>query len=275
MTELSAIAARLDPMPSGNPIAASGGCIHDSYLWGDYFIKTNALAEAPNFAAEAVGLRAIAATHTLRVPEVVLHGTEADRSFLVLERLDLVPSGDDAALGEQLAALHGHTADAFGFEADNFIGATPQPNPWTPSWPEFFSRHRIGHLLDLLKDRGVSYPEAGAFLHRLPALLPAEPGASLIHGDLWGGNRAFLPDGTPVIFDPAAHHADPECDLAMTGLFGGFSRRFLDAYRGVRSAPANEHDLHEIYRLYHLLNHALLFGGGYVSQAGAVLRRYA
>lgn len=275
MSDLASIASRLDPPPSGPPRAAAGGCIHDSNLWGDYFIKTNRLAEADNFTAEAVGLKAIAATGAIRVPEVILHGTEGNTAFLVLERLDLVSSGDEAVLGEQLAHLHGHTADAFGFDSDNFIGATPQPNPRTTSWVEFFAEHRIGHLLRLLGDRAGRFAESDDFLRRLPTLLRPDPPASLIHGDLWAGNKAFLPDGTPVLFDPAAHHADPECDLAMTGLFGGFSPRFREAYRSIRPAPADEHDLHEIYRLYHLLNHALLFGGGYVDQAGAVIRRFA
>lgn len=275
MHDLTAIAGRLDPAPEGRPQSVGGGCIHSSYVWGDYFIKANVPAEAANFAAEAAGLNAIAATATVRVPEVILHGTEGETAFLVLERLELAGGGDEAALGEALAGLHSHTADAFGFESDNFIGATPQPNPWTGSWATFFIDQRIGHLLQLLSLRGIRYPDAESFLGRLPEWLPDDPPASLIHGDLWGGNKAFLGDGTPVIFDPATHHADPECDLAMTRLFGGFSRRFYDAYRAVRPAPDDEAARHELYRLYHILNHALLFGGGYIDQAGAVIRRFS
>lgn len=275
MSDLPAIASRFDPPPAGKPTAVGGGCIHESYTWGDHFIKTNRLSEADNFAAEAAGLAAIAATGTIRTPEVILHGVEGKTAFLVLERLDLTSVGDEEALGEQLAALHGHTAESFGFGSDNFIGATPQPNPWNSSWCGFFTESRIGQLLELLAASGRRFREADAFLQRLPDLLPSNPPASLIHGDLWAGNKAFLPDGSPVLFDPAAHHADPECDLAMTGLFGGFSPRFRDAYRAIRPAPSDEHDLHEIYRLYHLLNHALLFGGGYIDQAGAVIRRFA
>ena len=275
MTELPAIAARLGPPPSGSPQAIGGGCIHSSFAWGPYFIKTNEISQEENFAAEAAGLRAIAETGSIRVPAVLLQGTEGETAFLVLERLELVSSGDDAALGERLAALHAHESDAFGFGSDNFIGSTPQPNPRTSSWAAFFGEHRIGHLLRLLSSKGIRYPQSDRFLERLPEILPAKPPASLVHGDLWGGNKAFLRDATPVLFDPAAHYADPECDLAMTGLFGGFSRRFYDAYRSIRPAAGNEHELHEIYRLYHLLNHALLFGGGYVDQAGAIIRRFA
>ncbi|MCH7225334.1 fructosamine kinase family protein [Haloferula sp. A504] len=275
MTDLTAIAKRLPSAPSGAPRPVGGGCIHSSYVWGDCFLKTNDLSQSDNFATEAAGLEAIAATGAIRVPEVIVHGIEGETAFLILERLKLVSSGDEAALGEQLAILHSHTAGAFGFDCDNFIGATPQPNPRTTSWVEFFTEHRIRHLLRLLGDRGLRFAGSDDFLRRLPDLLPPDPPASLIHGDLWAGNKAFLPDGTPVLFDPAAHHADPECDLAMTGLFGGFSARFHDAYRSVHPAPADEHDRHEIYRLYHLLNHALLFGGSYIDQAGAVISRFA
>ena len=274
MSDLSSISRKLPSVPSGSPQSVSGGCIHSSYVWERYFIKTNDSSQAHNFAAEAAGLRAIAATGTIRVPEVILQGSEGAMAFLVLERLDLRSSGDEALLGGQLAALHAHIADDFGFDTDNFIGATPQPNPWTGSWIEFFTEHRIGHLLRLLAAKGIRYSAADRFLDRLPDLLPADPPASLIHGDLWAGNKAFLADGTPVLFDPAVHHADPECDLAMTGLFGGFSRRFHEAYRAVRPVPEDEHNRHELYRLYHLLNHALLFGGGYIDQAGTILRRF-
>jgi fructosamine-3-kinase len=51
----------------------------------------------------------------------------------------------------------------------------------------------------------------------------------------------------------------------MTRLFGGFSERFYDAYRSF--SDMDDPSLHNLYNLYHVLNHALLFGGGYVTQA--------
>lgn len=272
MPDYQAIAAKLGHTPPGSPRPVGGGCIHNACRWGAYFIKTNTPDELPNFQAEATGLAAIAATGTIRVPEVIAHGRADGSAFLVLEHLELHSSGNEARLGEQLAALHRHTAERFGFANDNFLGSTPQPNQWTPSWPEFFRDQRIGHLLGLLAEKGVTFPEAGRFLERLPTLLPESPPASLLHGDLWSGNKAFLADGTPVIFDPACYHGHAAAELAMTTLFGGFGPDFHDAYRS--SGGADDPSLHDIYNLHHILNHALLFGGGYATQARGIMSRF-
>jgi fructosamine-3-kinase len=271
--EFEAISDRLGHRPGGKPTPVSGGCIHTSHIWSDWFIKTTQTSAVSQFAAEAKGLQALARTRTIRVPEVILHDRTETTAFLVLERLELQSSGDQAALGDGLAALHDHSSERFGFDEDNYIGATLQPNPWTPSWPEFFTRHRIAPLLHRLEAKGSAIEHAATFLDRLPGLLPENPPASLIHGDLWSGNKAFLADGSPVVFDPAAHHADPECDLAMTTLFGGFSEDFYEAYRARRPAPDDLPRRHELYRLYHVLNHALLFGGGYHAEAAASIDR--
>lgn len=274
MTNLPLIARELGHVPPGQPIPVSGGCIHRSYRWGNWFLKTNSADQADNFRAEALDLQAIAATGTIRVPEVIGQGLTDDTAWLAIEALDLVPHGNETLLGEQLAALHEVTADRYGFHTDNFIGATPQPNRPSPSWGEFFRDRRIGHLIALLAKQASRIPEADAFLARLPSLLPENPPPSLLHGDLWGGNKAFLPEGTPVLFDPAVYHGDPECDLAMTRLFGGFGPRFYQAYRHHRPAPGHESFLHQLYNLYHVLNHALLFGGGYLAEARGIMRRH-
>jgi fructosamine-3-kinase len=83
---------------------------------------------------------------------------------------------------------------------------------------------------------------------------------TLVHGDLWGGN-AGSSDGTPCIFDPGCYYGDPEVDLAMTEMFGGF----FASYGTVRKIAPGYEKRKRIYNLYHLLNHALLFGGGYLS----------
>ena len=130
---------------------------------------------------------------------------------------------------------------------------------------------------------GVRAMDAAAARTRRPAASagsPLAPGAestgpppaSLIHGDLWGGNASFLGDGTPVIFDPATHYADREADLAMSELFGGFSPRFYDAYHSSWPLDDGHPERRTLYQLYHTLNHALLFGGGYASQARSMIR---
>ncbi len=259
-----------------------GGSINEAYrLEGidgsRYFLKLNDAQHLPMFAAEAEGLGAIAATGTLRVPRPVAHGIAGRQSYLLLEHLELGPRGDAHRLGEQLAALHRCTAARFGFPRDNFIGTTPQPNAWADDWITFWRDQRLGFQLQLAAKNGYG----GQLQHwgeKLLDVLPAffagyTPRPSLLHGDLWGGNHAFLADGTPTIFDPAAYHGDRECDLAMTELFGGYPAEFYAAYRAAWPLDAGYATRRDLYNLYHILNHANLFGGGYVWQAEQMAQR--
>jgi fructosamine-3-kinase len=253
-----------------------GGSINESFgLAGDdgsfYFLKLNDARHHAMFAAEADGLDAIAATSTLHVPRPVAHGIAGRQSYLVLEHLELSSRGDAHLLGEQLAALHRCTSPRFGFARANFIGTTPQPNTWTDDWIAFWRDQRLGFQLQLAAKNGYG-GQLQRLGERLLAALPAffegyTPQPSLLHGDLWGGNHAYLTDGTPTIFDPAAYYGDRECDLAMTELFGGYPASFYAAYRAAWPLDAGYATRRDLYNLYHILNHANLFGGGYVRQA--------
>ena len=260
--------------------AVAGGCIHQSLVLegagARFFAKLNAPGFADAFAAEADGLQALAQA-AIRVPGVIAQGATSDSAFLVLEHLDL-GSGDDvahAALGRQLARVHAHHGDRFGWHRGNFIGATPQRNGTAEAWAAFWQRERLAPQLALAAERGFRMQRVGdALLAAVPQLLAGHaPAASLVHGDLWGGNAAFLADGTPVLFDPAVYHGDREVDLAMTELFGGFPAAFHTAYR--EAAPLDDGYLmrRTLYNLYHVLNHANLFGGGYAAQAEQMMER--
>jgi fructosamine-3-kinase len=111
-------------------------------------------------------------------------------------------------------------------------------------------------------------------VERLPELLPAPEGPSLVHGDLWQGNVLASARG-PALVDPAVAYADREMEFGITLLFGGFSSRFFAAYEEAWPLPAGWRERNPLYQLYHLLNHAVLFGGHYVAQAAALARRYA
>ena len=76
-----------------------------------------------------------------------------------------------------------------------------------------------------------------------------------------------------MIFDPAVYYGDREADLAMTRLFGGFGARLLRRYEAAAPLPAGAALRAELYNLYHVLNHANLFGGGYARQARAIIER--
>lgn len=239
---------------------------------GPVFVKLLPTETASHLAAEADGLKAIAATGTVRVPEVRDLGQNEDHAWLVLEWLEMSrrDRSSDHELGARLAGLHRHTAGTFGWCGDNFIGLTPQSNTETRDWAEFFVRHRLVFQLELL-----AWKDGGDWTRRVePAARACErdlaghrPEPSLIHGDLWSGNAAALADGTPVIYDPAVHYADRECDLAMADLFGGFSQDFREAYQTAWPLPAGVERRVVWYQLYHILNHACLFGGSYLDDA--------
>lgn len=237
------------------------------------FVKTGGAVELDRFAAEVAGLVALRATGTIRVPEVLFCGVRGAEAVLELERLDLrgLDRASGARLGRQLAELHRHTSDRYGFASDNFIGGSPQGNGWQNEWPRFFAERRlrpqfawaIGNGMDrTLAEQGESLAE------RLAAFfIDYHPQASLLHGDLWGGNASALPDGTPVIFDPAAYFGDREADIAMSELFGGFPESFYAGYRAAWPLDAGYEIRKTLYNLYHVLNHFNLFGAGYLNQA--------
>lgn len=259
---------------------ASGGCIHDSFrIDGDgerYFVKTNTAGLADAFAAEADGLAALNAAG-MRAPRPLGNGVAASRAYLVMEYLDLSRRGDWAAMGRVLAAMHRATGGQFGWRRDNFIGATPQSNRPHDDWTGFWHDARLLPQLALAERNGLGSRliDTGERLaEMLPVLLAGHaPQASLLHGDLWSGNAAFLADGSPVLFDPAVYFGDREADLAMTELFGGFPPSFYAAYSEAWPLDPGYELRRDIYNLYHVLNHANLFGGGYAAQAQALIGR--
>ena len=269
------------PFTLNKYVTISGGSINQAYrLEGTdgtcYFLKLNDARHLPMFVAEAEGLEAIAATGTVRVPGIIAHGTSGRQSYLVLEHLELSSRGNAKLLGEQLAALHRCEGKNFGFAHDNFLGTTSQPNGWKNDWIDFWREHRLGFQLRLAEENGYggSLQHLGEkLLESLPVFFTHyTPQASLLHGDLWSGNHAFFTDGTPTIFDPAAYYGDRECDIAMTELFGGYSEDFYTAYRTAYPLDTGYTTRKQLYNLYHILNHANLFGGGYANQAEGLMR---
>jgi len=254
-----------------------GGCINDARILEGagqkYFVKLNDSARLAMFEAEAAGLNEIIQTGTLRAPRPVTFGQAGGQAYLVLEYLELGgPNGGhaDTALGQGLAALHRTTRPEFGWSRDNTIGSTPQINTQETDWIEFYRKHRLLYQLQkAAANGGQSLLRQG---ENLLVVLPAfftnyRPLPSLLHGDLWGGNHGVLPDGTPVIFDPAVYYGDREADVAMTELFGGFGAGFYAAYNEAWPLDPGYRVRRDLYNLYHVLNHFNLFGGGYAGQA--------
>lgn len=244
---------------------------------GSVFLKTGPASSAEMFFAEAEGLSELGSANAVRVPAVLAANVDRDSAFIAIEWLEFerASAASERLLGEQLAAMHRVTREEFGWHRDNTIGLTPQHNPWSSDWVAFFREHRLGYQLELAASRGYQgeLQELGSRLRkRLPVFFDEyEPVASLLHGDLWGGNWASC-DGAPVIFDPAVYYGDRETDLAMTRLFGGFGRGFYKAYEASWPLEPGHRERLYLYQLYHVLNHLNLFGSGYHGRAMALMK---
>ena len=254
-----------------------------------YFVKWHYKAPPLMFPAEAHGLRLMAETHEIRVPAVIAQGDETDDcpAFLALEWIELGNkrgAGRDTMtqFGEQLAAMHRHHADQHGLDQDNFIGRLPQPNTQTGSWAEFYRDQRIGYQMAIARQLGRLPKHREDLLtrlmDRLPDLLAADQNsngipASLIHGDLWGGNYVVDREGNAVLIDPAVCYGHREMDLAMSELFGGFSSQFYAAYRAAYPAPGYD-DRRALYQLYYIIVHLNHFGESYGGRVDSLAAHY-
>ncbi|HET7314146.1 fructosamine kinase family protein [Salinisphaera sp.] len=260
--------------------AAFGGDINDAHVIADgerrFFVKTNTADQRAMFEAEAAGLAELRQATLLRVPAPVVVDAAGDTAFIVLEYIELArPTRESMArLGDGLAELHGIVAARHGWDRDNTLGPNPQHNTRHADWTEFWRENRLAVMLDAL---APDYPDVARDGDRLLAVLPDllaghRPEASLLHGDLWGGNAGTDADGRPVIYDPAVYYGDRETDLALTELFGGFAPDFYQAYWGAWPASPGYREIRRpLYQLHHLLNHARLFGGGYAAQSRRVM----
>jgi len=73
------------------------------------------------------------------------------------------------------------------------------------------------------------------------------------------------------VFDPACYRGDRETDLALTHLFGGYPAEFYAGYAAEWPPDPGHAQRRGLYNLYHVLNHFNIFGGGYGSQAEAMV----
>jgi len=244
-------------------------------------VKTRPHAPHGFFEVEARGLRGLAATGGVAVPQVLA----VEHDCLILEWVESARPGPEAAeqLGRALARTHAAGASGFGSEdGDGFIGVLPMPNRTAPGWAEFYATRRVLPYLKLARDRGgISADDAAAVdrvVRRIADLVgPEEPPAPL-HGDLWSGNLVWGHDGRVRVVDPATYAGHREVDLAMLSLFGcPHLPRLLEAYQEVAPLADGWEDRVPLHQLFPLLVHACHFGSGsggagYGARAGAAAR---
>lgn len=266
--------------------ALSGGCIDrveriDLRDGMRIVAKIGSTADLSRFKAEEAGLRALAATGTVIVPQPL--ACEADGSTVVL-LMEFIEPGSATSrswqrLGADLGALHqtdlGHR---YGFERNNFLGTTPQINTWHANWVEFIRRCRYEPQINRAVERQLlTNDERDALddlLNRLDAIVPSHPLPALLHGDLWSGNALPTRDERIAVIDPACSIGDGWADIAMMQLFGGFPESCFLAYQEAVNQRVDR-DIERrilLYQLYHVLNHINIFGRGYASQMRSLIQ---
>lgn len=267
---------RVTPISGGDSSAAYRIKITDDQLFCKYHGGENGL---PMILAEKDGLNAIRATGTIGTPSVIHAGPCQNGAFLLMEYVESKEATDSemAQLGSGLASLHAVSEDTFGWHSHNFIGSLPQSNTRSHDWHRYYGEQRLWPQLTMALDKKLlqkeEIPEKEGLIITLAEQL-GDPRASLIHGDLWQGNYLVSASGKPFLIDPSVSFADAGMDLAMTMLFGGFSRSFYDAY-GEETGGVPLHKAQtDLYQLYYLLVHLNLFGGSYATSVRRLLAAY-
>ncbi len=258
--------------------SVSGGCIHRAWkiklaTGQQLFAKTTSIKHFPMLEYEASGLAALNKQidqDYLIIPKpIAIQRLEAN-SILILPWIEFV-QGSENKLGQGLAMLHQQSAQHhqknFGWGVDGFIGVNPQIGGWNKSWGKCFVELRLTPQIEMAKQWTLDFDQLKFKTKLIKCLEKHNPIPSIVHGDLWSGNAAIYKNGKGILFDPAIWWADREVDIAMTKLFGGFSETFYKYYEKTWELPKGHQDRVEIYNLYHLLNHANIFGGFYKQRA--------
>ena len=257
-----------------------GGCINDVQRMAlvdgrSVVLKTRADAPGDFFSAEAGGLLALAKAGA-HSPAVIAVG----KHVLLLQDLgEAAPRRDYwESLAQQLARVHAVTGPRFGWDANGYIGLTPQPNRHDADGYRFFAEQRLRFQARLAGSHGLLEARDEEAVDRLCArlgeLVPVQA-AVLVHGDLWSGNIHCAGDGSAALLDPACHYGWAETDLAMSLLFGELPAAFYAAYESLTGIDSSWRARAPLYNLYHLLNHLNLFGRGYLASVRGILERFA
>ncbi|KAI9092590.1 fructosamine kinase PKL/CAK/FruK [Phlyctochytrium arcticum] len=290
---LQKVFAKIEPK-AGDSLVQSGSTVYSPTTGQTYLVKQGPHSEKEHYEAEAESLRLMYAAQPGICPCLLECALDPDSDTMIfvseyksLKSLNAAAAGE---LGRMLASMHTHSssqAEKFGFSIPTFCGRTRMRNGWTDTWEETFDR-KIGDLLDTLRKDG-SYNELcakGDVLRKvaIPKLLkPLKTRPALLHGDLWcdlynrlifvmeSGNAGVNAEtNKPVIFDPCCYYGHNEADLAIARIFGGFAPSFYESYHECipPSDPVDEYDARAaLYKVFHYLNHTVLFGMSYVSSA--------
>ena len=261
-----------------------GGCIHKAWCvhfqnGKKVFAKSNLTDNINMFKYESeclLALKKFANKSFIFIPQPLDLITYKEISVLFLEWINIEQCQPNL-LGKGLALLHKtsykQNQKDFGWGTEGYIGSNTQVKGWDNNWGKFFVNYRLRPQLIKASNWGIKIENYEDILIYLSSYLNNHhPSASLVHGDLWSGNCGSTHDGVGSLYDPASYWGDREVDISMTKLFGGFSREFYEGYEEIWPLDDFSKDRIDIYNLYHLLNHANIFGGSYKESSLKILK---
>ncbi|WP_115461445.1 fructosamine kinase family protein [Winogradskyella aurantiaca] len=268
---------RITPVSGGDISSAYQISLHNSQ---EYFVKCNSKSTALEmFQKEQQGLELIAETKSIAVPNVKSIYHDNQISAIIM---DFIPSKntdsmDMTALGKELAQMHQSSDSQYGLNTANFIGSLKQLNNQTSNWVSFYVQQRLQPQLSMATSLGLLKPSEIPSLNLMnnrinDVIVVNKP--SLLHGDLWGGNYLIQCDGKPYLIDPAVYYGDKFVDIAMSQLFGGFTKDFYDSYFYWTPKVEQLEERIELYQLYYLLVHLNMFGRSYYPAVKRSLIKY-
>ena len=240
-------------------------------------VKVNIAGKFPNmFEKEKKGLELLEPSNFL-IPKIFSIGSFRKLDYLILEYIKPGKAINWEKFGENLANLHQLSNNKFGLGYDNYIGSIHQINTYENNWLNFYTNHRIIHLMIVARNKNLlNYQDCrkiesmcGSFKDFIPFTLP-----SLLHGDLWSGNIICSENGSPVLIDPAVYFGHPEIDWAMLDLFGNYPQYSFEIYNEINPLEKGFEERKSIHQLYPLLVHLVLFGRSYYSSVMSKVKRY-
>ena len=168
-------------------------------------------------------------------------------------------------MAENLNKLHTPQDRPFGWHTDYAFDKVAIPNTPLDDWPQFWGQRRLLPFCDHVDHALAKRIEA--LVMRLPEMLPANPPASLLHGDLWSGNVLFHDGKLAALIDPASYYGDREVDFAMLQVFGSPP----DSFFAASDLAAGWQARVPVYQLWPMLVHLRLFGSTYRGRVESLL----
>jgi len=260
-----------------------GGSINSTYKISaemfNFFIKTNDTSVFENGFKEEVLVLQFLKNHGSITPKIIIEGVFNKKIYLVLSWIDSAFETDKfwQNFAIQLANLHQNKSEKFGLIYSNFMGQLIQKNTFFNDFSTFFIENRLKPQIKLALNKGLleskELKQFENLYKKIDTLIPKEKPCA-VHGDLWSGNYISASNNKAVFIDPAVYYGHREIDLAMSLLFGGFSKEFYKTYTEVYPLEKDFKFRKDIYNLYPLLIHLNLFGKSYLRSVKTIVSKF-